>query len=161
MACCVAVGPETLLKMRAVGLRERPGSGLPNPVRGAVTGPMLVGMVRVPARGPVPMGLKMTLMKQEAFGSSGPLQMGPPVGAAAWFARLKLPAVVGVERETTAVVRFVRMKSDGALVLLTGTGPKSWLMGVITRPLSGMPVPVRVKGDGIPEVVEVNVKVAA
>ena len=48
MVCCVAVGPGTLLKMRVVGFRARPGSGLPKPVRIAVTGVELVGMVRVP-----------------------------------------------------------------------------------------------------------------
>ena len=54
MVCWVEVGPGTLLKMRAVGLRARPGSGLPKPVRVAVTVPM----VRVPVSGPVVVGAK-------------------------------------------------------------------------------------------------------
>ncbi len=76
MVCWVEVGPGTLLKMRAVGLRARPGSGLPKPVRVAVTVPM----VRVPVSGPVVVGVKVMLTKQEALGARGPLQVGPPVG---------------------------------------------------------------------------------
>src|SRR5437879_5127569 len=48
MVCLVEVGAGTVLKMRAVGLRARPGSGLPKPVRGAVTGVVEVGIVRLP-----------------------------------------------------------------------------------------------------------------
>src|SRR5271168_774263 len=81
MVCWVAVGTwfsvGTLLKMRAVGLSARPGSGLPKPVSGAV----MLWRVRVPVRGPVEVGAKMTLMKQDALGVRGPLQAGPPVGA--------------------------------------------------------------------------------
>src|SRR5271155_5668734 len=40
MFCCVEERPGTLLKMRAVGLRERPGSGEPKPVRVEVMGPV-------------------------------------------------------------------------------------------------------------------------
>src|SRR5258707_5313506 len=65
MVCCVAVGPGTLLKMRAVGLRARPGSELPKPVSWAVTGVVEVGIVRVPVRGPVAVGGKMMLTKHE------------------------------------------------------------------------------------------------
>jgi hypothetical protein len=46
MVCWVAVGPGTLLKMRAVGFRARPGSELPKPVSWAVTGVVEVGIVR-------------------------------------------------------------------------------------------------------------------
>src|ERR1700736_2322807 len=72
MVCCVAVGPGTLLKMRAVGLRARPGSGLPKPVSGAVIEVVEVGMVRVPVRGPVVVGVKRRLTKQEALGAKDP-----------------------------------------------------------------------------------------
>jgi hypothetical protein len=75
-------------------------------------------------------------------------------------ARLKLPVVVGVLRETVPAVRLVRVKRVGALPLWTGTGPKSWLMGARMRPVSGRPVPVRVRGEGVPEEVEVRVRVA-
>src|ERR1700680_2898756 len=102
MVCWVAAGPGTLLKMRAVGLRARPGSGLPKPVSWAVTGVEEVGMVRAPVRGPVAVGAKITLTKQEALGAREPLQVGPPVGAVVESGRVKLPVVVGVERETAA-----------------------------------------------------------
>src|SRR6266849_10131829 len=88
MVCWVAVGPGTLLKMRAVGLRARPGSGLPKPVRGAVIGVVEVGVVRVPVRAPVVVvGVKITLTKQEVVGAREPLQAGPPVGAVVESAR--------------------------------------------------------------------------
>ena len=80
MVCCVAVGPGTLLKTRAVGLRARPGSGLPKPVSCAVTGVVLVGMVRVPVMGPVVAGANWRLRKQEALGVREPVQGCPPVG---------------------------------------------------------------------------------
>ncbi len=79
MVCCVAVGPGTLLKMRAVGLKARPGSGLPKPVRWATTG-VGVGMVRVPVSGPAVVGENWRLRKQEALGARGPVQGWPPVG---------------------------------------------------------------------------------
>jgi hypothetical protein len=164
MVCWVAVGAwfsvGTLLKMRAVGLKARPGSGVPKPVSEAVTGKLEVWMVRAPVRGPVAVGVKMTLMKHAALGARGPLQAGPPVGKVVGSAREKSPVVVGVERETVAAVRLVRVKRDGALVLWTGMGPKSCVMGVRTRPLRAVPVPVRAKGEGVPEVLEVRVRVA-
>src|SRR6266851_992642 len=160
MVCWVAVGPGTLLKMRVVGLRARPGSGLPKPVRGAVIGVVEVGMVRVPVSGPVAVGVKITLTKQELLGAREPLQAAPPVGAVVESARVKSPVVVGVERETAAGVRLVREKRVGALVLWTGMGPKSCVSGVRRRPVRGRPVPVRVKGEGVPEVVEERVRVA-
>src|SRR5438046_1802882 len=61
MVCLVEVGPGTLLKMRAVGLRARPGSGLPKPARGAVIVVVDVGIVRLPLSWPVAMGVKMML----------------------------------------------------------------------------------------------------
>ena len=96
MVCWVAVGPGTLLKMRAVGLRARPGSGQPKPVSVAVTGPVVVGRVRVPVRGPVAVGVKTIWTKQEALGARVPVQAGPPVGR--WWLRVKSPVVVGVVR---------------------------------------------------------------
>src|SRR6185437_1757088 len=57
MVCCVAVLPGTLLKMRALGVRERPGSGAPNPARGATTLWTLVWMVRVPVSVPAAVGV--------------------------------------------------------------------------------------------------------
>src|SRR5271155_4529193 len=80
MVCCVAVGPGTLLKMRAVGLRARPGSGLPKPVSCAVTEVVEVGMVRVPVSWPVVTGVKTRFMKHEALGARSPVQVWPPVG---------------------------------------------------------------------------------
>ncbi len=71
----------------------------------------------------------------------------------------KLPVVVGDERVTDDVVRLVRVKRVGALVLLMGTGPKSCVAGVRIRPVRGRPVPVRVRGAGEPEV-EARVRVA-
>ena len=149
-----------MLKMRAAGLKARPGSGLPKPVSWAVIGVVEVGMVRVPVRVPVAVGVKITLTKQEALGARGPLQAVPPVGAEVGSARVKLPVVVGVERETVAGVRLVRVKRTGALVLWTGMGPKSCVSGVRRRPVRGRPVPVRAKGEGVPEVVEERVRVA-
>ena len=161
MVCCVEVMPGTLLKMSAVGLRERPGSGLPKPVSCEVAGVVLVEMVSVPVRGPVDVGLKRMLTKHEALGASEPVQAGPPVGKAVASAMAKLPVVVGVLRVTVVVVRLVRVKSVGALVLWSGTGPKSCARGVRIRPVSGRPVPVRVNEDGDPEPVSVRVAVCA
>ncbi len=59
---------------------------------------------------------------------------------------MKLPLVVGVERVTGEVVRLVRVKRVGALVLLMGTGPKSSVTGLRIRPVRGRPVPVSVSG---------------
>jgi len=160
MVCCVAVGPGTLLKVRAVGLRARPGSGLPKPMSWAVTEAEVVGIVRVPVRGPVAVGVKIRLTKQEALGARAPLQTGPPVGNVVGSATLKLPVVVGVLMEMVEVVRLARVKRVGALVLCTGMGPKSCVMGVRVRPVRGRPVPVRVKGEGVPEAMEVRVRVA-
>ena len=56
-----------------------------------------------------------------------------------------------------AVVRFVRVKSAGALLLLTGMEPKSCVVGLRMRPVRATPVPVRVSGAGIPELVEERV----
>src|SRR5258705_311968 len=64
-----AGGPGMLLKMGGVGVRGGRGSGLPRPVRGAAMGVGEVGMVRVPVRGPVEVGVRMMLMKQEALGA--------------------------------------------------------------------------------------------
>ena len=80
MVCCVAIGPGTFEKVRAAGVRERPESGLPKPVRREVTGVEDVGMVRVPVSGPVVVGVKMMLRKQEALGARSPVQVWPPVG---------------------------------------------------------------------------------
>src|SRR5215469_5404552 len=117
-------------------------------------------MVREPVRGPVEVGAKMMLTKQEALGVREPVQAGPPVGKAVGSARVKLPVVVRVETETAVAVRLVRVNRVGALVLWTGMGPKSCVVGVRRRPVSGRPVPVRVKGEGVPEVVEVRLRVA-
>jgi hypothetical protein len=119
-----------------------------------------VGMVRAPVRGPVVPWVKITLTKQEALGTRGPVQAAPPVGERVESARAKLPVVVGVERDTVAGVRLVRVKRTGALVLWTGTGPKSCVSGVSRRPVRGRPAPVRVKGEGVPDVVEERVRVA-
>src|ERR1700733_8352585 len=75
-------------------------------------------------------------------------------------ARGKLPVMVGVERLTVAVVRLVRVKRVGALMLWTGMGPKSCGLGVRMRPERDCPVPVSVRGDGAPEVLEVRVRFA-
>jgi hypothetical protein len=104
--------------------------------------------------------VKVRLTKQEALGAREPEQAGPPVGAVVALAMEKSPAVVGAERETAEVVRLVRVKRVGALVLWTGTGPKFCVMGVRMRPVRGRPVPVRVKGEGVPEAVEVRVRIA-
>src|ERR1700677_1991879 len=158
MVCGVEVGPGTLLKVRAVGLRERPGSGEPKPVMGAAAALRpVVWRVRRPLRWPVAVGEKVIWRKQEAAGAREPVQAGPPVGA---LLRAKSPVMVGVVRVTVAVVWLVRVKRVGALVLLTGMGPKSCVMGVRRRPVAGMPVPVRVKGAGLPEELEVRVRVA-
>src|SRR5216684_3897067 len=74
--------------------------------------------------------MKITWTKQEVLGAREPLQAGPPVGAVVESARVKLPVVVGVEREIAAGVRLVSVKRVGALVLWTGMGPKSCVMGV-------------------------------
>jgi hypothetical protein len=66
--------------MREVGFRARPGSGLPKPVSWAVIGAVEVEIVRTPVRGPVALGVKITLTKQEALGATEPEQAGPPVG---------------------------------------------------------------------------------
>jgi len=157
MFCCVAVGPGTLLKMRAVGLRETPGSGEANPVSEAVAGPKEVEIVTVPVREPVAVGEKLTLKKQEALGASWPVQAAPPVGE---VLSAKSPVSVGPMRVMVDAVRFVRVKSAGALVLLKGTVPKSCVVGVRMRPKRATPVPVRVSGDGVPEAEEVRVSVA-
>jgi hypothetical protein len=160
MVRCVAVGPETLVNVRAVGLSEMPGSGLLKPVRSAVTGDDEVGMVRVPVKGPVVVGAKVMLRKQEALGARSPVQIWLPVGNVVGSARVKLPVVVGAERLTVAEVRLVRVKRVGALVLWTGIGPKSCGLGVRMRPERDCPVPVRVRGEGVPEVLEVRMRVA-
>lgn len=123
MVCWVELGPGTLAKMRAAGLRARPGSGLPKPVGVEETVAEEVAMVRVPARGPVVAGAKTTLTKQDAFEARGPLQGRPPVALMVESARVKLPVVTGAERETGAEVRLVRVKRAGTLVLWMGTGP--------------------------------------
>ena len=69
-----------VIEVRAVGSRARPWSGLPKPVRVAVTGVVLVGMVRVPVIGPVVVGENWRLRKQEALGAREPVQGWPPVG---------------------------------------------------------------------------------
>ena len=74
------VEPGTFENVRAVGLRERPGSGLPKPVRRDVMGVEEVGMVSVPANGPVVVGAKMMLRKQDASGTRSPVQAWPPAG---------------------------------------------------------------------------------
>src|SRR6202041_1904276 len=65
----------------------------------------------------------------------------------------------GAVRLIVVVVRLVRVKRDGALVLWTGTVPKSCVVGLRIKPERAMPVPVR--GDGVPEAEEVRVTVAA
>ena len=127
MFCCVEERPGTLLKMRAVGLRERSGSGEPKPVRVAVMGPVEAWRGRVPVRAPVAVGEKLMLKKQEALGARGPLQAEPPVGVEL---RAKSLVAMGAVRLTVAVVRLVRVKSEGALVLWTGTVPKSSVDGL-------------------------------
>src|ERR1700753_1022802 len=160
MFCSMGVGPGTLVNVRAVGLRERPGSGLPNPVRRAVTGVDEGGMVRVPVNGPVVVGVKRMLRKQEALGMRSPVQGRPPVGRIAGSAKVKLPVAVGGETLTVVVVRLVRVKRGGALLLWTGMGPKSCGLGVRMSPVNDWPVPVSVRDEGVPEVVEVRVRVA-
>ena len=111
---------------------------------GAETVPAVVARVRVPVRWPVVVGAKAIWMKQEALGARVPVQGGPPVvlviegevsGDGGWV------RVMGVALE----VRLVRVKRVGALVLWTGTVPKSCVTGVRMRPWSGRPVPVRVR----------------
>jgi hypothetical protein len=80
MVCCVAMGPGTFEKMSAAGLRARPGSGLPNPVRVAAMRVVVVGIVRVPVKLPVVLGVKRMLTKQEALGAREPEHAAPPVG---------------------------------------------------------------------------------
>ncbi len=111
--------------------------------------------VRVPVREPVAVGEKTTLKKQEALGASGPLQSAPPVDAGL---RAKSPVRVGAARVTAEVVRLVRVKRVGALVLWTGMVPKSCVVGLRRSPVRAMPVPVRVTGEGVP--VEVRVTAA-
>ena len=114
----------------------------------------------MPVKGPVEVGLKMRLRKQEAPGLSWLVQAWPPVGKAMGSAMANGPVVVGEVRGTVATVRLVRVKRVGALALWTGPGPKSCVSGVRMRPVSGRPVPVRVKGEGVPEEVEVRVRLA-
>jgi hypothetical protein len=61
--------------------------------------------------------------------------------------RAKSPVVVGgvSVAEVCVAVRLVRTKRLGPLVLLMGTGPKSCVAGVRTRPVRARPVPVRVR----------------
>src|SRR3984885_7185385 len=160
MVCWVEVGPGTLLKMRAVGFRARPGSGEPKPVSGAAAA-LVVGVwrgrrplrwplglgVRGPLRWAVGVGEKVIWRKQEAAGARVPVQAGPPVGA---VLKAKSPVRGGAGRGMGAWVWWGRGKRVGALVLLMGTGPKSWLMGVRRRPVEGMPLPVSEKGAGVP-----------
>src|SRR5271168_2948877 len=78
MVCCAEVGPGTLLKMRAVGLRARPGSGEPKPVSGAAAAlVVVVWEVRRPLRWPVLVGEKVISTKQEAPAARVPVQAGP------------------------------------------------------------------------------------
>ena len=142
------------MKMSEVGLNARPGSGVPKPVSVAVMGPVAVWSVMVPARWPVVDGAKTALKKQEALGARVPLQGWPPVGA---VLRAKSPENMRLVMETAAVVRFVSVKSMGALVLWTGTEPKSCVSGLRIRPVSARPVPVRVSGAGVPEVLDESV----
>jgi len=112
--------------------------------------------VRVPVRWPRAVGVKRIWRKQEALGVRVPVQGAPPVGAAL---RAKSPVVVGVLRVTEVAVELVRVKRVVGLVLWMGMGPKSRLTGVRMRPVRGRPVPVRVRGSGLP-VEEVRVRVA-
>jgi hypothetical protein len=146
MVCWVEVAPGTLLKVRAVGLRERPGSGEPKPVMEAAAALVpVVWRVRRPLRWPLVVGEKVTWRKQEAAGARMPMQVGPPVVD---VLKAKSPVMVGVVRVMGAALWLVRVKRVGGLVLLTGTGPKSWLMGVRRRPVAGMPLPVSREGSG-------------
>ena len=156
MFCWVAVRPGTLLKMRAVGLRARPGSGEAKPVRAAVIGPYEPGTVRVPVRLPVAVGAKTTLKKQEALGARGPLQGEPPVGM---LLRVKSPVSVGAVRVTVTEVRLVTVKRMGALALLAGTVPKFCVVGLSRTPDRAMPAPVRVMVEGLPEEARVTAAV--
>ena len=67
MVCWVAAAFGVLLKMRAVGLRERPESAEAKPLRVATAAPLVVGMVRVPVREPVAVGVNAIWREQEAF----------------------------------------------------------------------------------------------
>src|ERR1700722_18656728 len=105
MVCWVAARLGVLLKMRAVGLSERPGSGEAKPLSVAAAGPLVVGRVRVPVRGPVAVGLKAIWMEQEAFWARVPVQEGPPL---VFAAMAKSPVMVGVE-SVMGVVLEVRL----------------------------------------------------
>ena len=137
----VEVGPGTFWKVRAVGERARPGSGLAKPVRAVVTGPAVVWRVRVPVRGPVMVGVKVTWTRQVASSAREPVQGRPPVGDGLMA---KSPVVVGGVMVMLEVVALVRVKRRGWLVLWTGMGPKSRVRGLRRRPVWGRPVPVRV-----------------
>src|SRR4051812_44146226 len=78
MLCCRAAVLGGLLKSSWVGLRARPGSGRPLPVRVEVTAPAEVATVRVPVRGPVVVGAKMIWVKQDAAGERV-AQVCPPL----------------------------------------------------------------------------------
>ena len=67
------------MKMRAVGLRARPGSGEPKPVSVAVMGPLLVWRVRVPVRAGGGGG-EDDLEEAGGVGGEGSGAGGPPVG---------------------------------------------------------------------------------
>ena len=146
------------MKVREVGETARPGSGVAKPDRSAVTLPALVAIVRVPVRAPVAVGLKATFSWQEAVYAREPVQLWPPGGAV--FAT-KSPVSTLPEREMGAPVeeRFVKVKSTGPPVLLTGTVPKDGVSGVSTRADVGRPVPVRSSVYGMPPDALVRVSV--
>src|SRR5258707_709672 len=76
------------------------GWGLRRVLGGAGRGVGVVGGGRVAVMGAVVVGVRVTVKGQGALGAREALQAGPPVGAVAASARVKLPVVVGVERET-------------------------------------------------------------
>ena len=99
-------------------------------------------MVRVPVLGPGLVGEKVIWRRQEAVGAISPVQAGPPVAA---LLRAKSPVVVVELRVMGEGLRLVRVKRVGAVVLLMGVGPKSFVSGVSWRPVRARPLPVRAR----------------
>src|SRR6202022_1789984 len=142
--------------MRAVGLSAMPGSGAPKPLSGGDTTPAVVVTVSVPARWPEAVGAKTIWRKHVAEAARVPEQGAPPVGAAE---RLKSPLVTGGVMVIGLEVRLVRVKRVGALMLCSGTVPKSCVAGARMRPSEGSPVPASVRVYGPPEELEGRFKV--
>ena len=146
-----------VLKDEGGGLSARPGSGAPKPLSGVDMTPAVVVMVSAPARWPEAVGAKTIWRKHVAEAARTPEQGAPPVGAAE---RLKSPVMTGGVMVIGLEVRLVRVKSVGALMLCSGTVPKSCVAGARIRPSEGRPVPVSVRLYGPPEGFEVRFKVA-